>query len=125
MGGLFSLHVYLQVRENRMVLRILDRAAIADIRAKTPFSTDRLLVGDFLAAERCLSECVKAVGGLPWIGIPQVVAHPLEKVQGGLSPVEERCLLELVDTALGRSKTRIWVGDVLQDHDIRRVLSED
>ena len=51
---------------------------------------------------------------------PKILIHPLEMVEGGLSQVEQRVLLELAVGA-GGSKVALWVGHELSD---REVLNE-
>lgn len=69
----------------------------ADIYVRImPFSTTRLLVGHFESAERTLKAAVARAGGRSsFLVSPNVLMHPLEMVEGGLSQIEERVLHEL------------------------------
>ena len=55
--------------------------------------------------------------GPAFFAAPRVLMHPLEMVDGGLSPVEERVLHELAAVAGGR-KTTVWVGRSLTDQEV-------
>lgn len=116
--------LYVQVYENRFVLKRLDSGGPAiEIESIEPFSTQRLLVGQFQAASRALERGFKqarAVGSL--FGLkPAVVIQPMEKIDGGLSEVEERILTELVLGA-GARKVKVWVGRELSDAEARKLL---
>lgn len=82
------------------------------------FSTTRLLVGDFHPAEKCLSELLRELLGGPMRYVaPRVVIHQTEMAENGLSPVEERVLLELAYGA-GAYTAQIWVGRELSDAEV-------
>lgn len=84
----------------------------------TPFTTDRLLVGKFLAAERALKDAFKQVlSGSLFAPSPKVVIHPLEMIEGGLSEVEERALQEVARGA-GARRAFVWVGHELSDAEV-------
>lgn len=61
------------------------------------FSTTRLLVGNFLEAEKCLSTGFKEMKIMPYFRFlrPAVHMYPKEMSEGGLCGVEERVLYEL------------------------------
>ena len=44
--------------------------------------------------------------------------HPMEKVEGGLTQIEERVFLE-VAYGSGASKAAVWTGDQLRDEEIK------
>jgi len=48
---------------------------------------------------------------------PITVIHPMEKVEGGLTSIEQRALRELASGA-GAHKVFIWVGCELTDDEI-------
>lgn len=73
----------------------------------------RSLLGDFTAAETLLNALVKeAQQGL--VLNMQMVIHPMERIEGGLSQIEERALREL-GIGAGASRVAVWVGDALTD----------
>ena len=120
--GLRAKPFYVRVRKNQFRVRNLDSAAEATFEAQPPFTTARLLIGQFSAAEnllrRALKETVK--GGLFAVS-PQVLIQPLEMIEGGLSEVEERVLREVAMGA-GASKVVVWVGHELSDAEVKEKL---
>ena len=46
-----------------------------------------------------------------------IVIHPMERIEGGLSQIEERALRELAIGA-GASRVAVWVGDALTDEEV-------
>ncbi|WP_428636981.1 hypothetical protein [Shewanella sp.] len=60
-----------------------------------PFTTRRLLVGNFAPAEQCLKQGLTELGCLGLFKRPKLVIQPMAMCEGGLSEVEERCLMEL------------------------------
>lgn len=66
------------------------------VPADLPYSTTRLLVGDFFAAEQCLQRAMRQAGLTSWWRRkPRLKMVAMAMSEGGLSPVEERVLLEL------------------------------
>ena len=73
------------------------------------------LVGDFLAARRHLTNLFQRLNsGRVIVPSPRVLIQARELNKGGLSPVEERVLLELA-TAAGASEAFIYDGPELGD----------
>ena len=93
------------------------------ITADTPFTTDRLLVGQFDTAECELKKGINSVLGRKFFSSKfNALVQPLEKIEGGLSQVEERVLLEVVSAA-GGQKISVWVGQELTDSEVTSVVN--
>jgi hypothetical protein len=90
--------------------------------ASPAFTTHRLLVGQFMVAQVLLRRAVSAVVGWWPFRVRRFVMHPLERVEGGLSQVEERVLLELAAGA-GSRRTVVWVGEALSDAEVSAMLN--
>jgi hypothetical protein len=114
----FANTVYVQVRKNSFWLRHIESGKEREMPAQEPFTTTRLLVGQFQAAESLLRKAIKAIGngGLFQVS-PVVVIHPMEMVEGGLSQVEERVYRELARSAGARSVI-VHVGKPLQEAEV-------
>jgi len=122
--SLFSSTVYVRVRKNRFELRHLESGAESSVVADTPFTTTRLLVGRFGAAELALKRAFKQVfAGRLFAISPRVVIQPMEMTEGGLSEIEERILRELAMGA-GARKVVVWVGHPLGDDEVRQKFSQ-
>ena len=120
---MFANSIYVRVRKNQFRVRSLESAKEATFDAQVPFTTARLLIGQFLVAENVLKQAVKEMskGGILAVS-PQVLIQPLEMVEGGLSEVETRVLREVAIGA-GASKAVVWVGHELSDAEVREKLN--
>src|SRR5205085_650607 len=81
----------------------VSKGIAAERAAQPPFSHKRSLVGDFTAAERLLKALVKEVQQGLVLSV-SIVIHPMERIEGGLSQIEERALREL---AIGAGAARV------------------
>ncbi len=87
-------------------------------RSINPFDHPRLVVSDYDAAEKVLAHAIREIAGAAWFRpSPVIVVHPLDKLDGGLSPLEERALLELAESA-GAGSAHIWLGRQLSDQEV-------
>lgn len=119
---LLSGTVYLRIRRNRITLRHIQKKIEVDLLASEPFSTSRLLVGQFTIAHHLLREGMRRLFNFPLsLVAPTVLIHPLEMSDGGLSQVESRVLRELADINCA-SETHIWDGPELSDPQVLEVI---
>ena len=110
-----SRHIYVRVSRDKLRLRVIESGAEVEIIPEKPFTTSRLLVGDFGAAERALKEGVKKASGGGWLTpSPAILMHATEMTEGGLSEIETRVLQELAIGA-GAMKAKVWSGPELTD----------
>lgn len=92
--------LYIQLRKNRIAVRDIDRKK--DVSAQATFSNQRLLIADFLQAEKALSGLIQQLYPATLISSLlrsrrfDIVISALEMNEGGLSPVEERILQEVI-----------------------------
>ncbi len=110
--------LYIRVHKNGFLVRHIEKGSELTRHCMESFTTTRLLVGDFLPAEKCLSELLRElVAGPTYYVAPHVVIHQTEMAENGLSPVEERVLLELAHGA-GAYTAQTWVGHTLSDAEV-------
>jgi len=114
---MFTKSIYVQIRENQFQVRNVDNSVSIQRKADSPFTHQRMVVGNFSAAQECLKSALSEVRGSGFAFITSVVMHPLEKIDGGLSQVEERLLHELALGA-GASRVVVWVGAPLSDAEV-------
>lgn len=119
---MFSKPLYVQVRENQFLVRNINDSRSIQKRAAPGFSHPRMLVGDFTVAQACLKSLLSEARGSGFVMTTPVVIHPLEKVEGGLTQVEERLFQELAVGA-GASKVVVWVGGPLSDIEVMSKLN--
>jgi rod shape-determining protein MreB len=118
----FKKSFYVQIRENRFHVRNLGYSRSFERTANPPFSHPRLLVGDFAAADVCLKSVIAEVSGSGFTLAIEVLIHPLEKLEGGITQIEERLFRELAIGA-GASKVLVWVGPPLSDSEAMQKLN--
>lgn len=61
------------------------------------FTSIRLLIGDFIEAEKCLKQALTEmkVFSIFHFKKPKLSIHPMEKTEGGLSDIEKRIFMEM------------------------------
>jgi len=108
--------IYILVNINSFTVKHVEAGRVITVKANEPFTSTRLLVGNFNVAERLLSGAIKKVYKHSIFVSPRIIIHPLEMVEGGLCEVEERAIMELaVGSFNGGGKVIIWQGKVLSD----------
>lgn len=101
------MEVKAEIFENRIVLTA--KGSTVTVQPKVPFTTTRLLVGTFVPAVECMKEGLTNVGATGIFKMkPKLLIYPRAMTEGGLSEVEERCLLE-VGYAAGAGKVEVHV----------------
>ena len=95
--ALRSDRAYVKVFRDRMTIESLEVGGRPyEALPVQPFTTRRLLVGQFDVAEHCL----------------QLILQPMEMTDGGLSQVEERVIMDMAYGA-GAKRVLLWVGGEL------------
>lgn len=122
LANLFLNAMYVRVRRNQFQVRSLKSGLDAVGVAQTPFTTTRLLIGQFVVAQNTLKDALKQVSKESLLAVsPDIVIHPLEMVEGGLSEIEERIFREVAIGA-GAKKVVVWVGHELDDAEVKEKL---
>jgi rod shape-determining protein MreB len=117
--GILTSTLYVRIRPNEFQVRHLESGREVRVQSQVPFTTQRLLVGNFIAAEDCLIKAFKEVRyGPRYLAAPTVVMHPLAMTEGGLSQIEARALQELAEGAGGKTSI-VWEGHELQDAEVK------
>lgn len=111
---LFTEKLYVKISRNRFeIIKVSGDLAVEVVSPPEPFSTSRLLIGEFRLAERHLSNGIKKVLPKQFLKkSPEILMHPLEMIEGGLSEVEEKILREIA-LGTGSHKVEIWLGEEL------------
>lgn len=122
---IFTHDLYIKVSKNKLEAKNLTTGGKWETAyPNSPFTTKRLLVGTFSAAEPALAQLVKRI--LPtglFAKRPQMVIHPTDMVEGGLSEVEERIFKEL-GLGSGAIKVVVHIGAELSDEQAIKLLGE-
>lgn len=102
--------LYIRIYPNKIVIRDVKRDVEISRQSTSPFSSNRLLVGNFTAADELLRGLIAEIAPKKLLKLPhKAVIHPKEMVEGGLSQVEERLFIELA-RGTGASKVAIHLG---------------
>jgi hypothetical protein len=110
--------LYIIVKENLLIIKSVKSGETITLEATTPFSTKRLLVGQFSIAEKLLKSGLDQLSK-SFIS-PIVIIHPLENIDDKLSEVEEKILKELALSA-GAREVKLWIGKELTDEELLNV----
>ena len=119
-------YLYVQVLENKFIIQVLDNNESREIfLPEKNFTTKRLLVGDFSAAQDCLSKAIKRLAPKKLFTrkTAAVVMHPMEMYEGGLSEVEERILNELAFSS-GAIKVAMHTGATLTAKEAKHKIND-
>jgi len=119
---LFATVLYVQVRIDRFVVKNISKGTSVDGSAQPPFSHPRMLVGDFTTAQALLKRLVTDVRQ-GFSLKTEMLIHPMERIEGGLTEIEDRALRELCIGA-GASRVAVWVGSALSDEQVIAKLKE-
>lgn len=85
------------------------------------FRHPRSLLADFAVAEMTLQLLLKRVQPPALLRpAPTVILQPLEQLEGGLTQVEIRALVELLRGA-GARQVYLWTGEELERHELERL----
>ncbi|MFC3154568.1 rod shape-determining protein MreB [Gilvimarinus japonicus] len=83
-----------------------------------PFSHPRLLVHDFVVAEKIIQHAISQLHQSKWIApSPRVIFQPMEKLEGGVTGIEERLYRELCLGA-GAREVLLYIGDPLSMYNL-------
>lgn len=105
--------LYLQVYSNSIELRDRKSGRSLVAQSSEPFSSRRLLIGNFDAAVELLDACRRTLLPRFILGTYDVLIHPRALVDGGLSQVERQVLLHVGKEGLGATRAKIYQGEPL------------
>ena len=110
--------LYVRVKENLLIIKSVKSGKTITLEPEMPFSTKRLLIGQFSIAEELLKSGFNELSKS--IFSPIAIMHPLENFDNPLSEVEDRVLKELAFNA-GAREVKIWIGQELTDDEALKV----
>ncbi len=122
---LFTTDLYIKVSKNKLEAKNLSfDEGWQTVHATEPFTTERLLVGTFSAAEPLLTQLITNVTPRSFIRQSlRAVIQPMELIEGGLSEVEEKILKELALGA-GAFKVVLHTGAELSDSEAKKLVTK-
>ncbi len=115
--------IYIKIYINRVHIRNIDDQKEIELTTTTPFTSERLLIGNFTVIQSLIKKGLKIVMGKKFFP-PIFLMHPIEKVEGGLSQVEERVIKDLAVLA-GAQKGVLWLGHELNDKEVLQKINQN
>jgi len=114
----FTKLFYIKIYRNKFVVSDVEKNRESTFSATHPFTTSRLLVGEFTEAESLLSSALKQEYKGKWFSpSPIVIIQAMEMAEGGLSSVESSVIRELAFGA-GARKVLLWEGKTLSSEEV-------
>lgn len=96
-------------------------AGLANVTLANGFEHPRTLLADFTIAEQTLKQFLaKVVPGSLFAASPVVVMHPQARLEGGLTQVEVRAMVEL-GLGAGARNVFVWEGPELSKEELREL----
>lgn len=115
--------IHLKIYTNKVNLRVLDKSLEIIETSALPFSSDRLVLSDYLVAESFIISLIEKLSQQKKITKRiQFYIQVMEKMEGGISPVEERSFLDLGEHCGGY---KIIISDnpaLVSDSEIKLIL---
>lgn len=110
--------LYIRVAKDQIHFRDIHTKKHFILHAEQPFSTVRMLVGEFSPFEACLRQGIQELVPKRFFSrSPAIVMHATELNEGGLCELEKRVLQEAALGA-GASKVVIYEGNELSDSSV-------
>lgn len=104
------MEVKIDIYADKMVLT--GKGRTVQVQPAIPYSSQRLLVGTFAPAVDCVKNGLKLLGVTGfWQAKPRLTIVAKDRIEGGLSEIELRCLLE-VGYSAGAKQVEVLVDDV-------------
>ncbi len=117
-NGILDNTVYIKVYKNKFHIRHIESKNEIVALPEIPFTTERLIIGQFKNAEIALRKGCKKLYLKKWITpSPKVLIQQMEMNEGGLSDVEGRTLKE-VSMVVGARAVFVWTGKELTDAEV-------
>ena len=113
--------LYIQVFADRFVIRSIASGRSQTVPRDMTYASPRMLIADFTMAWHQLRNGIKSVR--QGILAPELLFHPKELFDGGLTQVEHKVFADL-GTRVGASRVGLWVGDDLPAEDVRRAIRD-
>lgn len=113
--------IYVQVFADRFVVRNVESGESREIQRDQKFASPRMLIADFTVAQHQLKEVVKSVRR--GLRAPEILIHPMERIDGGITQVEYRVFVEL-GVGSGASRVGVYSGAPLSGEAIRKAIRD-
>ena len=92
-----SIKLYVKLYSNKIEITNLDNEQSICKNAANNFSTSRIVVSNFHNAHMLMQEILKELGVRKRFRTIKIVIQQMEKMEGGLSDIEKRAILDLAE----------------------------
>lgn len=124
-GDVVEIAPILGLDSSDTILSVGDPVDPAAVRVLMPFQHPRILIEDFVGAEKVVQYAIRTLYGKGLIRpSPIVVVHPDIELDGGLTQIEARALLELAEGA-GARRAYLHYGRDLTDQEVASLSVQD
>ncbi|MDR2187060.1 MAG: hypothetical protein LBE62_03285 [Azonexus sp.] len=113
--------LYVQIFSDRLVAANITTGQSATTRRDPQYASPRLLVGHFTSAEQQLKTTVKPLRHP--LRAHEILVHPMEQIEGGLSQIEDRIFREL-GKSTGACRVGVHTGNILNGQAISRAIAD-
>lgn len=113
--------IYVQIFRDRFAVKNVDSGESAEVKRDMSFSSPRMLIADFTTAQHQLKQAVKTLKR--GIRAPEILIHPMELIEGGITQVEYRVFVEL-GVGSGASKAAVYSGTQLSAESVKKAIRE-
>ncbi len=116
--------LYIRLYTNTVLIRDVESKKEIKREAAKPFSNNRLLFADFINGEECLITTIKELFEGKPSSTFNILIQPMEKVEGGLSSVENRALMDVAEHIGGRNIVIYDKTDILSDNMVLEMFNK-
>ena len=113
--------IYVQVYRDRIAVKNIATGESTEVMRDMTYASPRMLIADFTTAQHQIKEAIKTVKR--GLRAPEVLLHPMELIEGGITQVEYRVFVEL-GLGAGASKAAVCSGAPLPDESIKKAIRE-
>ncbi|EHR70712.1 hypothetical protein BurJ1DRAFT_1877 [Burkholderiales bacterium JOSHI_001] len=113
--------IYVQVYRDRIAVKNIATGESTEVMRDMTYASPRMLIADFTTAQHQIKEAIKTVKR--GLRAPEVLLHPMELIEGGITQVEYRVFVEL-GLGAGASKAAVYSGAPLPDESIKKAIRE-
>lgn len=117
--------MYVRLYRNRIEVKNVNTGKSVSKSSSIGFSNDRLLIADYVTAEKLLRKAIIEVSSTTIIPpITRIVLQPVDEVIKGISPLEKRAYLDFLEKGGGRLVMVYEFQEKLTDQKVIKLMNE-
>jgi len=120
-GAQFECTACLSINDSKTIVSVGEPISPNATSTIWPFKHPRILIEDFTAAEKLIRHALRQLTKARIIQpSPIVIVHPDLDLEGGITQIESRALMEIAE-ACGARKVHVHYGRQLTDQEVQNV----